>query len=127
MRKYTFNNLVLLLVVSIVLLSAINCLAGSNDIKSRMDSRLPIIVELQKKGIIGENNKGFLGFVPNAIKEKEAVIVAENNDRCKIYIAIAKREGISVQEVGKLRAKSLAQKAKPGEWLQNPSGKWYKK
>jgi len=127
MRNYTLNKLVLLFVISVTLLSVINSVAGSSDIKARMDSRLPIIVELQKNGIVGENNKGFLEFVPNATKEKVDIIAEENNDRSKVYSAIAEREKISAQEVGKLRAKSIAQRAKPGEWLQDPSGKWYKK
>jgi len=127
MIKIPLNYSIVLLVILISLFSVINCLAGADDIKARMDSRLPIIVELTTKGIIGENNKGFLEFVPNAPREKADVIESENSDRLKIYNAIAKKEGIPVQDVGKLRAKLIAQKAKPGEWLQDESGKWYRK
>ena len=100
--------------------------AFSQDIKERMKNRLPQIVELKKKGIIGEDNLGFLQFV-GTVKEKEDIVKDENNDRLKVYEAIAKQQGTSAEAVGKRRAIQIAEKADAGEWLQDEKGLWYQK
>ena len=55
------------------------------------------------------------------------MIKAENSDRVKVYEAIAKNEGTTSQKVGERRAIQIAEKADPGAWLKNESGKWYQK
>lgn len=102
--------------------------AGSSyasDIVAKMQARLPDIKELKAKGVVGENNKGYLEFV--GAPTKENVVQDENNDRKEAYTAIAAQQGVTVEAVGKRRAEQIADKAVPGEWLQNPSGTWYKK
>ena len=91
-----------------------------------MIERLPIIKSLKDKGLVGENNKGYLEFIGKK-KEKADVIKAENKDRKSVYGAIAKQQGTTVELVGKHRAIQLANKAQPGEWLQDAAGKWYQK
>jgi uncharacterized protein YdbL (DUF1318 family) len=100
--------------------------ASSESLKARMKARLPVIVELKGKGIVGENAKGYLQFV-GEIKEKEDIVEAENNDRMKVYAAIADQQGTTAEIVGKRRALQIAKKAKAGEWLQDQSGNWYQK
>lgn len=100
--------------------------SSAEDTKSRMKKRLPIIIELKAKGIVGEDNRGYLQFV-GAEREKEDVVTAENNDRKSVYSAIAKKQGATVDFVGKRRVKQIVEKAKKGEFLQDESGKWYKK
>lgn len=95
-------------------------------IKRQMEKRLPIIVELKSKGIIGENNTGYLQFIGGR-REKEDIVQAENQDRRKVYESIAKKEGANIEQVGQRRAQQIAIKARKGEWLQNPAGKWYQK
>jgi uncharacterized protein YdbL (DUF1318 family) len=99
---------------------------SADDIKTRMKDRLPIILELKAKGIVGENNKGYLEFLGGK-SEKADVVAAENEDRKTVYAAIAKQEGTTVELVGKRRALQIAQKADPGEWLQDASGNWHQK
>jgi len=98
----------------------------AGDIKSRMKSRLPKIVQLKAKGIVGETNDGFLAFV-GAQKAEQDLIAAENEDRKKVYQAIARQQGTSAKVVGQRRALQIAEKAQPGEWLQDAGGKWYRK
>ena len=100
--------------------------AFADDIKTRMKQRLPVIIELKAQGIVGENNAGYLEFI-GAKKEKGDVVAAENNDRKTVYTAIAKQQGTTAEVVGKRRALQIAQKANPGEWLQDASGKWIQK
>ena len=62
----------------------------SASIKERMAARIPTINELKNKGVIGENNKGFLEFRGKKQPQKD-VVNAENGDRKKIYQAIGKK------------------------------------
>jgi uncharacterized protein YdbL (DUF1318 family) len=98
----------------------------ADDIKTRMKNRLPVILELKSKGIVGENNSGYLEFVGKQ-KISPDVVAAENEDRRAVYAAIAKQEGTTVELVGKRRALQISQKADSGDWLQDASGKWYQK
>ena len=100
--------------------------ASADDIKTRMKKRLPVVKELKAKGIMGENNQGYLQFV-GAKKEKADVIAAENKDRKTVYAAIAKQQGTTAELVGKRRALQIAKKAAPGELVQDAGGNWNKK
>ncbi len=117
---------VFILIISMfaLILSANNIL--SQDIKERMRDRLPLIIELKKKGIVGENNLGLLQFIGKT-KEQESIVNEENNDRIKVYEAIAKQQGGTADLVGKRRAIQIAEKAETGEWLQDEQGAWYQK
>jgi hypothetical protein len=91
-----------------------------------MKKRLPVIVELKNKGIVGENNKGYLEFIGNQ-KAKADVVAAENKDRRTVYEAIAKQQGTTAELVGKRRALQIANKANKGEWVQDAGGQWQQK
>ncbi len=104
-----------------------SCFAGANDIKARMQERLPTILQLKADGVLGENNMGYLEFIPGAPQKEAGIISAENNDRETVYNAIAKQQGTTSKLVGERRAIQIYQNASSGEWLQDTSGKWYKK
>jgi len=112
--------------LSIILITGASAFAGSDKIKARMKERLAVIKVLKAEGVIGENNKGYLEFIGGKQAKKD-VINAENSDRKQVYTAIAKQQGTSVDLVGKRRAKRIENKAKPGQWIQDQSGKWYQK
>ena len=122
------KNKIFTTIVSIVIVSFLfsNASAFGESIKARMKARLPVIVELKDKGVVGEDKNGYLQFVGQK-KEKKDVIAAENADRQKVYSQIAKQQGTTAQLVGERRALQIAKKAKPGTWLQDQSGKWYQK
>ena len=121
-KKVYFAVLAILLFI----VFAAGALASAKEIRARMLARLPEIKVLKDKGLVGENNKGFLEFVGRQ-KEKQEVVTAENRDREMVYKAIAKQQGTAVELVGKHRAIQIANKARPGEWLQDANGKWYQK
>lgn len=98
----------------------------ADSIKDRMKNRLPEIIDLKTRGIIGENNQGYLQFIGQN-KEKEEMVAAENRDRESVYATIAGQQGTSVQLVGQRRAIQIVSVANPGDWLQNESGAWYQK
>ena len=123
MKNKIFTTTVSLIIISFLF---INASAFGESIKARMKARLPAILELKDKGIVGEDKNGYLQFVGKK-KEKADLIAAENADRKKVYSHIAKQQGTTAQLVGERRALQIAQKAKPGTWLQDQSGKWYQK
>jgi uncharacterized protein YdbL (DUF1318 family) len=121
------NKIFIILTSSIIFATfGIGVSALAEDIKARFANRLPVIVDLKIKGLIGEDNRGYLQFVGKN-KEKEDIVNAENKDRRTLYSAIAKKRGVSVEEVEKNGAVQNAKKAKPGYWLQDANGKWYQK
>ena len=123
MKQLTIITLLPVFMLGILATSAYS---SSKAIKKRMIERLPTIRALKEKGIVGENNQGYLEFIGKK-KEKADVVKAENNDRKKVYSAIAKQQGTTVEVVGKHRAIQIANKAQTGEWLQDANGKWYQK
>ena len=117
------------LIVTLIGVGLTGALSRAEDIsavKVQMEKRLPLIVDLKSKGIVGEDRMGYLQFVGGK-REKEAVVQAENQDRREVYHAIAKKEGVNVEQVGQRRALQIMNKAKKGEWLQEQNGKWYQK
>ncbi len=121
LRRYLFFILTLALTSSFLVSSAM-----AEGIQARMKARLPVIKALKSEGIIGENNRGFLEFVGDKKKQAD-VMQAENKDRQKVYAAIAKKQGVTAEVVGKRRALQIMQNARLGEWLQNEQGQWYQK
>ena len=117
---------VAILATLLCIVFAAGAFASAKEIRDRMIARLPEIKALKAKGLVGENNKGYLQFVGQQ-KEKQDVVTAENQDRQKVYTAIAKQQGTTAELVGKHRAVQIAAKAQPGTWLQDANGKWYKK
>ena len=112
------------LITVLILLGAVNCSAES--IKDRMVARIPAINNLKSQGLIGENNKGFLEYRTSQ-KVQQDVVQGENQDRQAVYGAIAKKNGADPVLVGQRRAKQIADIGSPGQWFQQPDGKWYKK
>ncbi len=122
------KRIVLMGIISLALSSGFifSAMAFGQDIKARIKARQPIILELKAAGIIGENSAGYLEF-RGSKKKNEDVVKAENSDRRKVYKGIGKQTGTTAEVVGKRRALKIAELAKPGDWLQNANGKWYKK
>jgi len=100
--------------------------AHSAGIKERMAARLPQITALKDKGVIGEDNGGFLAF-RGADKSGQNVVNDENSDRRQVYAAIGKQQGADAKLVGQRRAKMIRDSGPAGHWYQKPDGSWYKK
>lgn len=101
-------------------------LAHAQDpaIKARMEQRLGSVNALKDRGIVGENNQGFLEPRGNASGDDQRIIGEENADRRSVYAAIAAKTGAPPDVVGRQRAQQLASLARPGHWIQDPSGAW---
>ena len=75
-----------------------------DDVKARRKARRAQIVELIKAGDAEEGATGFLRAKAGLDETKTALLVAENADRKIGYVAIAKKTGATVEEVGKQAA-----------------------
>ncbi len=95
-------------------------------IKSRMAQRQPALDALRKDGSLGENNRGFTE-VRKASGNAAEISSAENKDREVVYADIAKKTGSTAEQVGRARAKQIANNSTAGVWLQRESGDWYQK
>jgi uncharacterized protein YdbL (DUF1318 family) len=127
MKKYSVLYTITALFILLLFSTEGLCFAGAADIKARMQQRLPTIVQLKSDGIVGENNQGYLEFVPGAAQKMDNIVAEENSDRKMVYEAIAKQQNTSADLVGRRRAIQIGQRSAAGEWLQDNSGKWYKK
>jgi uncharacterized protein YdbL (DUF1318 family) len=96
------------------------------SIQANMGKRLPEIDKLKESGALGENNQGYLEVRENK-DNAAAVAAAENADRKAVYEAIAAKQKVPVEEVGKARARQIAQQSKGGVWVQDAKGNWAKK
>lgn len=120
--------------IGIFLMLAIGCsfslclTAQSNqELKARFLQRKPFIDKMKDREDIGENNLGSLTIRGNVNEQERKIVEEENADRRIIYMRIAKRLGVPVEEVGRRRALKIARMASPGHWLQAPKGNWYRK
>lgn len=90
-----------------------------------LEKRLAIIKGLKIKGVVGENNKGYLEF--RGKKKAEKVVNDENESRKKVYQDIAKKQGVSAEQVGKQRALQNTDNSPKGTWVQKEDGSWTRK
>jgi uncharacterized protein YdbL (DUF1318 family) len=122
MNRHT-KSAILLAIFSLVLFTGVS---WGDNIKTRMAKRLPVIKDLKARGIVGENNQGYLEYRKGG-GEQKAVVDEENADRKLVYQAIAKKQGSSAEHVGRRRAMQIREKEDPGHWLQDEKGQWIKK
>ena len=96
------------------------------DIRRRMEQRLPALDKAKATEAIGENNRGFVE-VRGSATDAGALVSEENRDREAVYALIARETGATPDSVGRARAKQIATNSRAGVWVQDESGRWYKK
>ncbi|MEO6876376.1 MAG: YdbL family protein [Opitutaceae bacterium] len=118
----------------ILFLLAISCLftvatraESAADLRHRMEQRLPQLDALKAKGIIGEDNRGFVVERQAGSPDAAGLVASENTDRTAVYQRIAQQTGATADGVGRARAKQIAENSRPGVWVQDESGQWRKK
>ncbi|HUL53178.1 MAG TPA: YdbL family protein [Opitutaceae bacterium] len=101
--------------------------ADLGPVKQRMAQRLPAIDALKDRGVVGENNRGYLEARSALSGEEKGTMEGENSDRSAVYAALAQQTGSSSEQVGRARAKQIAQNSRAGVWLQDENGRWHRK
>ncbi len=94
------------------------------EIKARMEKRVSQVDTFKAKGVLGENNRGFLEVRAG---DDAGVAAAENADRSVVYAALARQTGATPAAVGQARAKQIYSASAKGVWVQAPNGEWLKK
>jgi uncharacterized protein len=100
-------------------------------------ARLSALNEWKARGVIGENNQALvearsLDAVPG-LKERadvQRLVKDENADREQLYREIAAAKNVELSLLPKIRetyASTLRDKARPGDWIQQPDGAWVQK
>lgn len=123
-RTTTLSGLVLLL-----LLFSVSIAFGqtASDLQERMRERLPQIDALKKAQVVGENRKGLLEALEPVSEAQQGLIRDENTDRKKIYQALAAQNRATVEQVGIVRARQIAERSAPGVMVEDARGRWVEK
>jgi uncharacterized protein YdbL (DUF1318 family) len=122
MKTFVFRSVFFVLALSFVAFLRAEDLGA---VKGRMDQRLSQVDALKAQGVVGENNRGLLE-VRDGGADAGAVVAAENKDREAVYTALAQKTGSSAEQVGRARARQIAQNSRPGVWVQDEAGNWKK-
>ncbi|HEY2989699.1 MAG TPA: YdbL family protein [Candidatus Binatia bacterium] len=106
--------------------------ALKDSIRARSESIKPYM----DKGNVGLNRDGLLvvrtteGLNLKERAEVQQLVEAENRDREALYVEIAKANNIpreKVADIKRIFAKSWADQARPGWWIQDAQGNWTRK
>jgi uncharacterized protein YdbL (DUF1318 family) len=81
--------------------------------------------EAKNKGLVGEKDNGYLGIVV-AQKDAEDLVADINAKRKAVYIKLAEKNGITLQQVEQLAAKKAYDKTSSGHYLW-VGNQWVKK
>lgn len=82
----------------------------------------------KSQGLIGEKVDGYVAAVTaNPSPEVQALIQTTNDGRRQAYADLARRNNITVEEVGILSAEKLRANARSGDYVQSTSGQWQQK
>jgi len=105
-------------------------------LKESMAERFKLLAPLYQNGVIGEGKDGLLSIRSLDgldLKQKAAggkLVKAENSDRGKLYLEIAKANDLpsdTASQIQKLFANSWRKNAKAGWWIQKDDGEWVMK
>jgi uncharacterized protein YdbL (DUF1318 family) len=113
--------------IGLCLLALTAMAQNAGEIRRRMEQRLPQIDALKAKEAVGENNRGLLEARGSGGAAAAQVVADENRDREAVYALIARDTGATPDSVGRARAKQIAANSRSGVWLQDDSGRWYRK
>jgi len=81
--------------------------------------------EAKQQGLVGEKDNGYLGIVV-AQSDVQSLVNDINAKRKAVYVKLAAKNGITVQQVEKLAAQKAYEKTDSGLYLWI-NGKWVKK
>jgi uncharacterized protein YdbL (DUF1318 family) len=82
--------------------------------------------QAKEQGLVGEMPNGYLGVVV-ASSEVSSLVEMVNNKRKDIYLNLARKNKITMQQVTKLAGEKSLAKTQPGHLIKNSSGQWVKK
>ncbi|MBL4900639.1 MAG: YdbL family protein [Colwellia sp.] len=82
--------------------------------------------QAKQQGLVGEMSNGFLGVVVTNT-EVASLVDSVNKKRKTIYLDLARKNNLTMQQVTVLAGKKAIKKTSSGHLIKNSSGKWVKK
>jgi len=82
--------------------------------------------QAKQQGLVGEMPNGYLGVVV-ASGEVSSLVDMVNKKRKDIYLKLARKNKITMQQVTKLAGEKSISKTQAGHLIKNSAGKWVKK
>jgi len=82
--------------------------------------------DAKQQGLVGEMQNGYLGVVVDSAETK-SLVSSVNEKRKNIYINLARKNKITMQQVTTLAGKKAFAKTQSGHFIKNASGQWVKK
>ncbi len=82
--------------------------------------------QAKNKGVVGEMSNGYLGVVV-ASQDITNLVNRVNKKRKDLYLKLANKNNLTMEQVTALAAEKAIKKTKPGHLIQNSAGKWVKK
>jgi len=82
--------------------------------------------DAKQQGLVGEMPNGYLGLVINNAEAK-SLVDSVNEKRKDIYLNLARKNKITMQQVTALAGQKALEKTQPGHLIQNAAGQWVKK
>ena len=82
--------------------------------------------DAKEQGLVGEMPNGYLGIVVNSAETK-SLVTSVNKKRKDIYINLARKNKITMQQVTALAGKKALAKTQSGHLTKNAAGQWVKK
>ena len=125
--KHSYLFRLLFLIAASVIGATLVRAESLGAVKARIEQRLAAVDALKDRGVIGENNRGFVEVRGTAAAADQRIVADENADRQTVYAAIAAQSKESAEAVGRTRAQKIVAAARPGQWIQDAGGAWRKK
>ncbi len=82
--------------------------------------------DAKQQGLVGEMQNGYLGEVVKSA-EVSNLVKNVNKKRKQVYISLARKNKLSLEQVSSLAAEKAIKKTVSGHYIQNTHGKWIKK
>lgn len=80
----------------------------------------------KQQGLVGELPNGYLGMVIKSDKAKK-LVESVNKKRKSIYLNLARKNKITMQQVTALAGEKALAKTQSGHFIKDTSGNWIKK
>ncbi|GAW96706.1 MULTISPECIES: YdbL family protein [Colwellia] len=84
------------------------------------------IDQAKQQGLVGELPNGYLGVVVTSA-EVSSLVTMVNKKRKDIYLNLARKNKITMQQVTKLAGEKSISKTQAGHLIKNAAGQWVKK
>lgn len=82
--------------------------------------------DAKQKGLVGEMPNGYIGIIVDS-PEVQSLVESINEKRKSIYIDLARKNKLTMQQVTVLAGAKAIEKTEPGHYIKNAAGNWVKK